>query len=82
MHVGFPYVKNRMWFSPVNLSHVNLIVRPARRILKDRGNFSSPTVPIIIHIYVKHYCRNLDSSFSLDFLQVDIDATDKSGDEK
>lgn len=44
------YLKFGGVFPPVNLSHVNLILRLARRTLKSRWKMSSPTGGIVSRI--------------------------------
>lgn len=53
------YVCNEtLFFSPFNMSHVNLILRSARRTLRDRGNF---------FLLTKAYCINKNFSYGLFF---------------
>lgn len=45
-------------FTPVNLSHANLLLRLVRRISKGRGNFSFPTVLIIKTVLITKTINN------------------------
>lgn len=58
-YVGFPWV--RMWIKfgfLVNLSHVDLIMRPAERNLKGRGKFIPPPQYNVIDLFT-YFKKNL-----------------------
>ena len=77
VHMGFPCIQNQIWFSPVNFSHVNLILTPAsqKNLWRAEENFSSPVeekrffFPDIIKyklyftIYFCKVCRGQDYWF-------------------